>query len=66
MLWKALYPTQWTRGVWSFDYTPPIDTDIPQVVTIAQMGFNICMVARDAVKMTPILQQLEQKYQVKT
>jgi len=22
---------------------------------LAQMGFNICMVARDAVKMTPIL-----------
>ena len=31
MLWKALYPTQWTRGVWSFDYIPPKDSDITLV-----------------------------------
>jgi hypothetical protein len=34
VLWKALYPTQWTRNVWSFDYIPPKDTDIPQVDVI--------------------------------
>ena len=31
VLWKALYPTQWTRGVWSFDYNPPKESDIPKV-----------------------------------
>jgi hypothetical protein len=37
VLWKALYPTQWTRGVWSFDYIPPKDTDIPQVHNLIRL-----------------------------
>ena len=28
-LWQAIYPTQWARGNWSFDYnTPDLDRDM--------------------------------------
>ena len=28
-LWQAIYPTQWARGNWSFDYdTPDLDRDL--------------------------------------
>ena len=28
-LWQAIYPTQWSRGNWSFDYaSPDLDNDL--------------------------------------
>ena len=31
-LWQAMYPTQWARGNWSFDYSSPdLDRDLKSV-----------------------------------
>ena len=28
-LWQAIYPTQWSRGNWSFDYSSPdLESDL--------------------------------------
>ena len=48
-LWQAIYPTQWARGNWSFDYnSPDLDRDLKSVESSTESLISNSSTAEDS------------------